>query len=301
MIGDAPLNSLNVSVVSGIMKPFRWDIKRREQLGGLADGEISSAYQMFVDELRVCASRLVSFSEDGLICFVGRSPESLFDYLSGVFDGTSKADNIVILNISNRFESILRIKRQRPLTYRSLKEHFTECSISPSEIIQRKRKTFFADVVAAGGTFEQIAAFLIDWAQEENLNIKDLRLKFGFLGITWRTKTSPNTWRWSQKSDWVNDLQIKNIKNISIPGTLWDYLGNRQAKVGKTNPPDSWNDEEILLPPREEENLKALRRAYDLFILGRKEKILFSDMLCREKALNKEWFRRLINELRQVS
>lgn len=282
------------------MKPFRWDITRREQLGSLADGEISSAYPDFIDELKICASRLLSFSEDGLICFVGRSPESIFDYLSGVLDGTSRSDNVVILNISNRFESIMKIKHKKPSAYKSLKEHFRECSISPKEIIQRNRKTFFADVVSSGGTFEQITAFLIDWARDENLNIKDLRLKFGFLGITWRTKNSPNTWRWQQQSEWVHDLQVKNIKNISIPGSLWGYMGNTQAKVSKSNPPNTWDEDDILFPPREESNLQALRRAYSLYSLGRKEKIAFSDLLCQETALGEEWFRGLIAELRNL-
>jgi hypothetical protein len=231
------------------MKPFRWDIGRREQLGSLTEGKLSSAYPSFIDELRICASRLVSFSENGLIFFVGRSPESLFDYLSGVLDETSKTNDIFMLNISNRFESVLKIKQQRPYVYKSLKEHFLDCEISPKEIIQRKKKTYFTDVVATGGTFEQIASFLIDWSNEENLNAKDLRLKFGFIGITWRKKTSPKTWRWQQKSEWVDDLQMKNIKNISIPGSLWDYIGNRQDKVSKANPPDLWSSDDILLPP----------------------------------------------------
>jgi hypothetical protein len=283
------------------MKPFRWDVKKKEQLGALTKGERSSAYPGFIGELRKCASRLISFSDDGLIAFVGRSPESFFDYLSGVFEGTSKAQDLVLLNISNRYESILEIKSQKYFRYKSLKQHFWECSVSPREILQRKKKTLFADVVATGGTFGQIASFLFSWAKEENLTIKDLRLKLRFLGITWRGKTSPNTWRWQQKVDWVRELQIRNIKNVSAPGTLWNYLGNIQMKVSKQNPLNSWGAESILEPPRAESNLKALRRAYDLFSRGQREKNLFSNILSKEKAVAEEWFRSLILELRVLS
>ena len=131
------------------MKPFRWDIQKREQLGRLTKGERSSAYPGFIDELRKCASRLISFTDDAMVAFVGRSPESFFDYLSGIFEETSKAYDLVLLNISNRFESILEIKEKRHFLYQSLKRHFEECSVSPRDILTRKRKTLFADVVAS--------------------------------------------------------------------------------------------------------------------------------------------------------
>ena len=283
------------------MKPFRWDIQKREQLGRLTNGERSSAYKGFINELRNCASRIVSFSDNGLLAFVGRSPESLFDYLSGVFEETSKADDLVLLNISNRSESILEIKNQRHFRYKSLKLHFQECSVSPRDILQRKRKTLFTDLVATGGTFGQIASFIFSWANEEALSLTDLRLKIGFIGITWRTKTSPNTWRWQQKNDWVKEHQIRNIKNVSAPGKFWDYLGNKQMKVSNQNPPKAWGSELILEPPREESNLKALRRAYDLYLLGQQEKRLFSNLLSKENAITEAWFRNLISDLRLLS
>ena len=283
------------------MKPFRWDIQKREQLGRLTKGERSSAYPGFIDELRKCASRLISFTDDAMVAFVGRSPESFFDYLSGIFEETSKAYDLVLLNISNRFESILEIKEKRHFLYQSLKRHFEECSVSPRDILTRKRKTLFADVVASGGTFGQIAHFIFPWAIEEGFSLRDLRLKVGFLGITWRTKTSPNTWRWQQKNDWVRELQLRNIKNVSVPGSLWDYLGNKQMKVSKQNPPNSWGSELIIEPPREESNLKALRTAYDLYSLGLQEKKLFSNLLSKEKAITEEWCRNLISELRLLS
>ena len=270
-------------------------------MGRLLEGPAAPSYPNFLEELRTCASRLLAFSENAHLAFVGRSPESLFDYLSGVLQDTPKADDLVLVNISNRYRSIADIKGENPSTVEALKEHFRECGLSPEQIISRKEKTLFTDLVASGGTFGQIAAFLLSWAEEEHLCAKDLRRKLGFLGITWRTKTSPNTHRWQQESDWVDRLQIRNIRNISIPGSLWDHLGNTQEKASQANPPTSWGTDSILQPPREESNLLALRTAYDLYHRGLHERDTFTRLLAEEKAMKEPWFRRLVTELREFS
>lgn len=283
------------------MKPFRWDLSRTEQLGRLPIGDRSPAYPEFLPDLRSCSSRLLAFSNNGLLAFVGRSPESIFDYLSGILDDTSKAESLVHLNISNRYENLSEIRRATCEPLSALKNHFLECGLAPKAVLSRKQATLFVDLVASGGTFGHIAKFLFSWAEEDGILLRDLKKKTGFLGITWRTKTSPKTWRWQQNAGWVDELQIKNIRNISIPGELWDYLGNRQYKVTKSNPPDSWASDSILEPPRGEANLMALRRAYDLYERGRNDKHEFSALLSDEVAVEQEWFRNLIAELRGKS
>lgn len=280
------------------MKPFRWNLAKREQLGSLTEGERSEAYPEFVEELRVCASRLLAFSDDARLAFVGRSPESLFDYLSGIFSESTKLEDLVLLNISNRNQSIAEIRANDRDAYEALQEHFQACGLSPDDIHHRKGKTYFTDLVYSGWTFGKIADFLFDWAKEENVPIKELRQKLGFLGITSRTKTSPNTWRWQQRSEWVERLQVKHIKNVSVPLSLWYYLGNYQDKVSRSNYLDRWASESILQPPRESANLGALRRAFDLYVRGQLERQLFSDLLCPEDAMSEDWFRRLVGELR---
>ncbi len=240
----------------------------------------------------------MSFSQNGYLVFVGRSPESVFDYLSGAFEGTSKSGDLVHLNISNRYESVQRIGELSAESVDALEEHFRECGIAPQDIVSRKSLTLFADLVAYGGTFGHIATFLFSWARRENVPEKELRSKLGFLGITSRTKTSPNTWRWQQNVEWVKRLRVGNIKNVSIPIQLWDYLGNRQMKVSVTNRPRDWASDAILEPPRMESNVRALRRAYDLYSSGMREKEHFSDLLSQKTAVEEEWFRRLVSELR---
>ncbi len=83
------------------MKPFRWNLKKREQLGSLLDGEKGSNVLHYIDELRECAAKVLARSDQRNLIFVGRSPENIFDYLSGVLQNTSWEYKIENLNISN--------------------------------------------------------------------------------------------------------------------------------------------------------------------------------------------------------
>jgi hypothetical protein len=63
--------------------PFRWDLTHRNHLGSLVDGEPAESYAAFLDHLLPCCSRVLAFGGDSDLIFVGRSPESIFDHLSG--------------------------------------------------------------------------------------------------------------------------------------------------------------------------------------------------------------------------
>jgi hypothetical protein len=49
-------------------------------------------------ELARCCARVLAFAGDSDLVFVGRSPESLFDLLSGFLEGTSRAGRASLLN-----------------------------------------------------------------------------------------------------------------------------------------------------------------------------------------------------------
>lgn len=70
-------------------KPFRWNLTHRNHLGNLLDGERSATYNNFDDELLRCSSRIMAFAGDSDLVFVGRSTESIFDFLSGLLFDSS--------------------------------------------------------------------------------------------------------------------------------------------------------------------------------------------------------------------
>ena len=91
-------------------KPFRWDIKRREQLGSLVDVPVEYPFPGLIPGLRHACARILALSEDSDLVFVGRSPESFFDYLSGMLLGTSWAGRLCLLNVSMRHRSLAEIR-----------------------------------------------------------------------------------------------------------------------------------------------------------------------------------------------
>ncbi|MCR9142947.1 MAG: hypothetical protein NXI24_11890 [bacterium] len=283
------------------MKPFRWNIKKREQLGDLLAEPAAEAYDAYPAELAECAAKVVARSANKRIVFVGRSPENIFDYLSGVFEGTSHASKLDVLNISNRFAAIEEIQRENPGAFAALRAHFHDLEVSAGQIVANKTGVCFCDLVAEGGTFAQIFRFFELQAREDNIDLRALVQKLGFLGITVRMKTSPNTWRWQQHADWVRAYPRLFVKNISAPDSLWTYLGNRQVKVAKTNPPARWGSAEILHPPREAGNLSALRQAYDLYRLGSTQRKEFVELLAATPEFKDPWLRKLASELKGLS
>ena len=62
--------------------PFRWNLARRAELGRLVEGVRAASYPEMLDDLAECAARVVATAGATTMVFVGRSPESLFDYLS---------------------------------------------------------------------------------------------------------------------------------------------------------------------------------------------------------------------------
>ncbi|MBU2714522.1 hypothetical protein, partial [Zooshikella harenae] len=170
---------------------------------------------------------------------------------------------------------------------------------SPAQIISEPTGICFSDLVAWGGTFERLFEFIQKWVLEYKQDFPAVVGKLSFLGITQRTKNSPNTWRWQQNASWVKEHPKLTVKNVSIPVELWDYLGNRQAKVAKTNYPERWGGHEIVSPPREDGNLKALKQAYQIYSLGIEQKREFAEKLASTQEFKDAWLRSLVNELKR--
>ncbi len=278
-------------------RPFRWNLARREQLGRLVEGVEAASYPELIDDLRDCCGRVAALSADCDMVFIGRSPESIFDYLSGLLLDTSWVTRLGLVNLSLRWSTEKAVSLEER---RVVREHLTEVNLAPDSIASRERAVAFVDLVSSGETFGNLAALLSAWAGESGVDGNALRRRLRFVGITWRKHTSPNTWRWQQHAEWTRQFRPSAIKNASIEGRLWGYLGNYQTKVSPSNPHWRWADETMLSPTRQEEHLQALRLALRLFDMGRSddERQRFAARLTQERAMQEAWFRSLVLELR---
>ena len=278
------------------MKPFRWDLKRREQLGNLVEVEPAESYLGYKTDLAECAAKVVARSDNRKLIFVGRSPENLFDYLSGIFDAVD-SDKVDLLNISNRRLNVEELRQEYVGAVEALKAHFIALGISPKQLIESSRGVCFCDLVYEGGTYESLFGFIQTWAEEEKYDWAAVMCKIKFLGITIRTKTSPNTWRWQQHAGWVKKHPQIAVQNISVNHSFWAYLGNTQKKVTLSNYPARWGKE--LPPPRSFATRQALKLAFLIYQRGTEEKVSFARLLSALPEMKQPWLRAMVNELKR--
>jgi hypothetical protein len=280
--------------------PFRWDLTRRNQLGSLVVGEQAESYPAFFDHLLTCCSRVLAFGGDCDLIFVGRSPESVFDHLSGLLFDSSWLDRLELLHFSMRFQEEAAVRQEYPEAIAAMREYLQHLDLHPAGIATKVRPVAFIDLVLTGDTFGRLITFLHNWSNSTGYDWNAVKRRIRLIGITERTKTSPKTWRWQQQSSWVSLLESRSIKNVSIPRALWQYLGNYQYKVSQSYPPSRWGDHELSLPSYSEDQIKAVRLAYELFELGRtkERRKQFVSLLVKEAAMEHEWFRTLVQEIR---
>jgi hypothetical protein len=69
--------------------PFRWDLVTPDQLGSLIAGT-DAPDLWFLDDLTGCTGKVLARSGNGDLVFVGRSLDSMFDLLGGVFAGRAE-------------------------------------------------------------------------------------------------------------------------------------------------------------------------------------------------------------------
>jgi len=276
--------------------PFRWDVARREQLGRLVDGPAPATYSEFFDDLRICAAKVLARSRDSDLLFIGRSPESIFDYLGGALTKTSWARRLALVNLSLRNVDLGEIRAQ-PAWLASLHAHLTAVGAAPAALATGSPAAF-VDLVYTGSTFASLSEVILTWSHAAGVDAKAVVRNVRFLGITWRTKTSPNTVRWQQHAPWLDAYPANAVKNVSIPGRMWDYLGNQQAKVALSNPPWRWGDAKMLTAPHYPKNLEALRLAVQVYDLGASERGRLASEITALPEMRHPWLRALVTELR---
>ena len=278
-----------------VIRPFRWDVTRRSQLGSLPEIELPEAYPQFEEDLLTCSARVLAFAGDSDLVFVGRSPQPLFDLLSGLLVETSRSDRLRLLNVGLR-----RVEAPSEEQLRAIYPYFAEVGLEPQTLAQGSRGIALVDVVDTGETLGTLLTFLKTWSDSLLADWRAVAGKIRIVGLTWREKTSPNTWRWQQHAEWVKRLRPSEIKNVSVPPRLGTYLAAEAPKTNYSFTPDWWGDEEVTKPVRDEEAREALALAVRLFDLGRmtETRRRFARTLASERAMKESWFRALILELK---
>ena len=281
--------------------PFRWNLARREQLGRLVEGPPVALHPDTVAQLRECCTRVIAQAGDSRLVFVGRSPESLYDYLCGALAGTSWEERPVLLNVSMRDQSAAQVEREYPQAMDAIRRQFRALGLSPAEIAASPRPVALVDLLLEGWTFGNLVGLLAHWSAREGVDLAAVKRRMRLVGITRRSKNSPNTWRWYQRVPWVDGFARSALRSVSIPYGLWTWLGDYQQKVARSNPPWVWGSEQLLEPPRDQWTLEALRFALAVHERAREreERERFAAGLAARPEMRDAWLRGLVLELRR--
>lgn len=282
------------------IRPFRWNVARREQLGNLLDGPEEPSL-WFLDDLIELAGKVLARSTDSELYFVGRSVDSLYDVLSGALAHTGWAGRLHPLPLS--LYGLTGAAHADSQTSR-LRDYLTAAGLSPATIM-RGRSVALVDLVYQGSTFANLFGVLREWTRDEagvdgGPQWDVVRRQLRFVGITERRQTSPKTWRWHQHALWTDELPRMGIVNVSIPWSLWNYLGNVQPKTTPSFWAERWSDPTVAAPSRTKEALHALAEAVALVEAGRTDHVRsrIASVATSESSIREPWLRGLARELR---
>ncbi|HEU4881780.1 MAG TPA: hypothetical protein VFT45_06035 [Longimicrobium sp.] len=290
------------------MVPFRWDVRRREQLGRLLDAPIPNDRDKeyygwrwplpgLLNPLRECCARVLTGAGDARLVFVGRSPESLFDYLTGALADTPWADRCDLLSVSLPPE----VNAALPHALRALREQHRAFGLHPAAIASAPRPIAFVDLVWKGRTFGQLSAFLSRWARDEGVDVNAVRRRLRWVGIAVRGKNSPNAWRWFQQLEWAAEYSRRALRGVSVTYGLWTYLGDDQVKTMPSNTVDRWGTDDLAHPIHDTERLDALQEAFRIHHAARQpeERERFAAELVGRPEMREAWLRSLVVALRR--
>jgi hypothetical protein len=282
--------------------PFRWDLVTPDRLGSLlADNDEPDLW--FLEELVACAGKVLARSANGDLIFVGRSLDSMFDLLGGALADLEREARLRRLPLSFVRDGVgtFRTFRRRALTPGELakaRRMLAAVDVTPRALASRNRPVAFVDVVSRGATFTELFDLLREWIDDERQPWPVIRSKLRFIGVTSRTKTSPNTYRWQQHAAWTRTLPARAVVNVSLDPRVWSYFGDSQIKLTRSFRPEDWLAAADG-PARGERTRHALAEAVALVAHGRSQagRRALAHAMRREPALAQPWLRALVTAL----
>lgn len=286
-------------------RPYRWALSHArggappDRLGTLTEGAARPGL-WFLPELTVCTGKVLARSAGADLCFVGRSLDSMYDLLTGAFEGSSREGRLLRLPLS------LRLRPDpAPAHTARLREHLAAAGLAPHALARRTRPVALLDLVAGGGTYDTLFAALADWVRESREPWPVIRRKLRFVGVTCRRRTSPNTWRWQQNSagGWARSLPSGHAVGVSLHPWVWSYFGDEQAKLQPSFPPSRWFDPYAAEPWHGPDLPAALAESLALVEAGRGRAVRgeLVRVIAREPGFADREVRALVAPLRSLS
>jgi hypothetical protein len=272
-------------------RPFRWDLVRPDHLGTLLDG-LPEPDLWFLDELVDCAAKVLARSDNGELYFVGRSADSVFDLLGGA---VPDPDRLHLVPLSTGLVGGLW-GGLAATEVAQLRVNLAAPGLAPELLARGSKPIVLVDVVSSGRTFGQLLDILRGWAANERADWPAVRRRLRIVGLTRRTRTSPNTWRWHRHAAWAREV---TIRNVSVETSVFGYLADHQQKLARSFGRQWWADEEVRSPARDDRTRRALAEAVAVVEAGRSPAVRnrLARVLSHEPAIAEPWLRDLVRRL----
>jgi hypothetical protein len=284
------------------MKPFRWTIVKREQLGTLVDASepINLNRKGFLSEIRQASARIVGLSDHADLVFVGRTPENFFDYLSGVLCDIDDAPALHLVHFSLRWAGPNGLRSIEPEKLNGFFDYLADEGIDAASISKSAKPLALVDFIASGGTMENLIQLLQAQAERDGVDWNAVQRRLRIIGLRVRTHNSPNTWRWQQHQDWLHLIPDAVIKNVSAPAHLLYHLANDQPKVTRSFHPGRWGDDDTEDHYVTDAQKQALRLAVQLYDVGRarEERARFVSNIVKSQEMRQPATRRLVSRIK---
>ncbi len=281
--------------------PFRWNLKRREQLGTWLDqaDSVPALKDSTLNTLRAAAAKVIATSEGAHLGFLGRTPENFFDYLSGIFDGIPSAPRLHMIQFSMRWlpdgaDSFPKHQLQL------LADYFRAEGVHPADLASAGGPLAIVDFVASGGTYENLCRILMRMAREDGTDWQAVQRHLMLIGLVPRKKNSPNTWRWQQNQEWLQIVPDAVIRNVSLDAEFIYELANVQEKTTPSFTHSRWSETDGRAFDVSRENLIALAGAVQLYDRGksRKERMALAGHIAESERMSVPRVRELVTVLR---
>lgn len=310
--------------------PFRWDISRPNQLGSLAAVPVDDRYPGFdyMDEVVECCAKILARSDNGDLFFVGRSPDTFYDFLSGALKETSWRDRLRLLHFSFYYHYEEQTVQKQPELLENYHRYLTHLNLDPLSLQRRERPVVLVDLVNEGGTFDRLINLLRDWCEKVGVPWERVRGKIRVVGIVrrddldgyfrerlvtrYRRQKQPGSIKERRRQsrhghgknlypygDWPKLLNRGAVRFFAVERHFWSYLGDYQPKMAVSYKPDRWGQEWVTVPDRQAERLVALKiaLAYHREGLSRQGRVRLVHYMNRERRMAQPWYRALLGEL----
>jgi hypothetical protein len=276
--------------------PFRWNMSHPTLSKRLGQGSSAALPKGTKDALLRCSASVLVAASGAELVFVGRSPENLFDLLSGALAETSWYDRVHLLQLSLRNTPPGTLRRRLPGALARLWCYFDRLGLTPEQILNRNRPVAFVDLVFSGATFGALVKVLRHWTGGEPGRWAAVRERLRWVALVERDHYRWDPWT-ADDSPWTCQFPAHRVHTVSLASGIWRYLADDQPKTTASHTERCWGVPATGEPPSCETRLAAARLGRSLYRFGHWSRRSLAEHLGRPPSRPASWRKGLIDEL----